>query len=238
MLKKIYLVPESAISLSSSDGTGVASGTPTSPAPATAAAPLAAPPAIPDPTGFGFEIRGTLLAKLRSLEKEIDRISRDTTIPDDQKIALISNLQTALQRFQTQFRSGVPVVTASSTASGAASGTPSSLPSASIGPVGLVAGQSQPSGAAAPALPSTPASPASIATAVVDQASAVDQPALDWATMTPPPPKKRKKDHADDVAAPLHDRYGNETGQASPRRLRSRQKRQEDPAWNTLPRSF
>jgi len=235
MLKKIYLVPESAISLSSSDGTGVASGTPTSPAPATAAAPLAAPPAIPDPTGFGFEIRGTLLAKLRSLEKEIDRISRDTTIPDDQKIALISNLQTALQRFQTQFRSGVPVVTASS----AASGTPASLPSASIGPVGLVAGQSQPSGAAAPSFPIAPtASPASIATAVVDQASAVDQPALDWATMTPPPPKKRKKDHADDVAAPLHDRYGNKTGQASPRRLRSRQKRQEDPAWNIIPRSF
>jgi hypothetical protein len=81
---------------------------------------VATPQPIETSRGLDFEIKGGLLQKLRALEAEIQRLIASQHIPDDQKLGLISNLQTKLLNFQSQFRgsnAGVSLPVVASTGS-------------------------------------------------------------------------------------------------------------------------
>lgn len=80
-----------------------------------------------EPHGFQYEVKGGMLTKLRNLEREISRLTHDATIPDDQKLMLVGQLQDKLQNYQSQFRSGAPL-------SSSAIATPVTAPSGSKAP--------------------------------------------------------------------------------------------------------
>lgn len=182
-LRRMYLVPESYVQQLGS---------------------VEAPPtSATDATGFAYEIKGGILTKLREIEAEIQRLTTDSSIPDDQKVGLLANLQGKLQNFQTKFRSAsatqaTPVQAApTSLAAGASTSNTSATPTTSLAaqatPSTSLAASSSQSPAPAISTPLSKKQKKKIRTKAA-AAAARAAAAADEVTSTTPSSAKRKKD--------------------------------------------